>query len=103
MNPSKLKKMPPQIEYRRKFKRWRLFLFLTTLGLIFSLFPLNIISGLESLSAEKVEGQVTPSQLIDGVNNLRIAQGLNSLAAHHILMQTAKQQADALLASNGAV
>jgi LysM repeat protein len=103
MNLPKIKKRLSLIEYRANYKRWRIFLFLTTLGLIFSLWPLNGVSGLESLSYERVEGQVTPSQLIDSVNNLRIAHGLNPLAVHLILMQTAQQQADALLASDGAV
>jgi len=49
------------------------------------------------------ENQVTPSQLIEAVNNLRINNGLHPLSVHSILMQTAQQQADALVASEGAV
>lgn len=45
----------------------------------------------------------TPSDLINAVNQLRVSRGLNTLEAHPILMQTAQMQADALLASEGAV
>lgn len=36
----------------------------------------------------------TPSQLIDAVNNLRIANGLPALAVHSVLMQSSQSQAD---------
>jgi uncharacterized protein YkwD/LysM repeat protein len=45
----------------------------------------------------------TSADLIEAVNNLRVSQGLNALAVHPILMQTAQMQAAALLASDGAV
>ena len=36
----------------------------------------------------------TPSQLIDAVNNLRLANGVGALAVHSALMQSAQSQAD---------
>lgn len=49
------------------------------------------------------QNQPTPSELINAVNALRLSYGLAPLTVHPILMQTAQGQADALLASNGAV
>ncbi|HVN15410.1 MAG TPA: CAP domain-containing protein, partial [Anaerolineales bacterium] len=49
------------------------------------------------------QSQPTPSELINDVNALRLAYGLIPLTIHPILMQTAQGQADALLASDGAV
>lgn len=40
----------------------------------------------------------TPSQLIDAVNNLRIANGLAALTVHSALMQSAQSQADYMAA-----
>jgi LysM repeat protein len=45
----------------------------------------------------------TPAELIAAVNNLRLARGLPPLTVHPILMQVAQSQADALLATGGAV
>ncbi len=45
----------------------------------------------------------TASDLIAAVNNLRLANGLAPLNVHPILMQVAQSQADALLATEGAV
>ena len=47
--------------------------------------------------------KVSPGDLIVAVNQLRIEHGLNTLTVHPILMQTAQMQAEALLASDGAV
>jgi uncharacterized protein YkwD len=47
--------------------------------------------------------QATPSELINAVNSLRLVYGLTPLGIHPILMQTAQSQANALLASEGAV
>ena len=41
----------------------------------------------------------TPSQLVEVVNNLRIANGLAPLVMHSILMQTAQSQADYMAAT----
>ncbi|MGE5250840.1 MAG: CAP domain-containing protein [Bacteroidota bacterium] len=45
----------------------------------------------------------SPSELIAAVNNLRLARGASPLSVHSVLMQTAQGQADALLATGGAV
>ncbi len=46
---------------------------------------------------------LTPADVINAVNNLRLSQGLNALAAHPILMEVAAEQANALAASEGAI
>lgn len=46
---------------------------------------------------------LSPSEVINAVNNLRLANGLNALAVHPVLMQVAANQANALAASEGAV
>jgi len=43
------------------------------------------------------------SELIVAVNNLRLANGLNALNAHPVLMQVAQSQADALAATGGSI
>ena len=45
----------------------------------------------------------SPSQIIEAVNDLRIAHGLNALTVDDVLMQVAAEQASALAASEGAV
>ena len=44
-----------------------------------------------------------PADIIDAVNNLRIAHGLNPLTVHSVLMEVAAEQASALAASEGAI
>ena len=48
-------------------------------------------------------GSVTPADIINAVNNLRLANGLNALTVHPVLMSVAADQANALAASEGAV
>jgi LysM repeat protein len=50
-----------------------------------------------------LHSQPVPSDLIGAVNALRASRGLPALKMHPILTQTAQSQANALLASNGAV
>ncbi len=45
----------------------------------------------------------TAAEIIEAVNNLRIAHGLNPLSIHPVLMQVAAQQASALAVTEGAV
>jgi LysM repeat protein len=59
--------------------------------------PKEVIA--QSLNQETI----TPSQLIEAVNALRINYGLPLLNAHPALMQVAQSQADALAATNGAI
>jgi uncharacterized protein YkwD len=76
------------------------------LFLVLSLFPQHKTDA-RPLKQEKVptQQQEAPAvdDLISAVNNLRVSNGLNVLAAHSVLMQTAQLQADALAASDGAV
>jgi uncharacterized protein YkwD/LysM repeat protein len=46
---------------------------------------------------------LSPSDVINAVNDLRLANGLNVLTVHPVLMQVAANQANALTASEGAV
>ena len=46
---------------------------------------------------------LTPADIINAVNNLRLTNGLNALSAHPVLMEVASQQADALAASQGTI
>lgn len=48
------------------------------------------------------QGITSPSQMIEAVNGLRLANGLPALAVHSILMQTAQTQAD-YMASTGQI
>jgi uncharacterized protein YkwD len=45
----------------------------------------------------------TAAEIIEAVNNLRIANGLNPLSVHPVLMEVAAEQASALAFSEGAV
>lgn len=45
----------------------------------------------------------SPADIINAVNAFRLANGLNALLVHPVLMQVAAQQANALAASEGAV
>jgi len=45
----------------------------------------------------------SPADIINAVNNLRLANGLNVLSVHPVLMDVAAQQASALAASEGAI
>jgi len=55
------------------------------------------------VSSLNLQEQPTPTELVNAVNNLRLSRGLNALNVDPILSQTAQSQADALLASEGAV
>ena len=64
----------------------------------FLLLLLSMRSG-EVVSARPRLNITSPSQLIDAVNNLRIANGLAPLPVHPILMQSAQAQADYMAAT----
>jgi uncharacterized protein YkwD len=57
----------------------------------------------EQATEEPPSSVPSPAEIIEAVNNLRIAQGLNVLRVHPVLMQVAALQASALAASEGAV
>jgi uncharacterized protein YkwD len=46
---------------------------------------------------------LTPADVMSAVNNLRLSNGLNALAAHPVLMEVAAEQANALAATEGAI
>jgi uncharacterized protein YkwD len=45
----------------------------------------------------------SPADIINAVNNLRLAHGLDTLSVHSVLMEVAAEQASALAASEGAI
>ena len=59
--------------------------------------------GTQPPSQDTAAPPLSPSEVINAVNNLRLANGLNALAIHPVLMQVAANQANALAASEGAV
>ncbi len=48
-------------------------------------------------------GMITPADIINAVNNFRLANGLNALTVHPALMAVAADQANALAASEGTI
>jgi LysM repeat protein len=74
----------------------------TTLFLLGALLLAWSLKPMQSASAGRLL-EPNASELMAEVNNLRLANGLAPLNAHPILMQVAQSQADALLASEGAV
>ena len=57
----------------------------------------------DEITETPTPGNVTPADIINAVNNLRVANGLNALTVHPVLMEVAAEQASALAASEGAV
>jgi uncharacterized protein YkwD/LysM repeat protein len=57
----------------------------------------------EQVTEEPPSSMPSPAEIIEAVNNLRIAQGLNVLRVNPILMQVAALQASALAVSEGAI
>ena len=52
-----------------------------------------------SAQPQSQQGIMSPSQLIDAVNNLRLSYGLPALTAHSVLMQSSQSQADYMAAT----
>jgi uncharacterized protein YkwD len=46
---------------------------------------------------------LTPADVINSINNLRLSNGLNALAVHPVLMEVAAEQANALAGTEGAI
>ena len=63
----------------------------------------NNLPPLQEESSTPTPSAPTPAEIIDAVNNLRLAYGLYPLSVHPVLMQVAAEQASALAASEGAV
>lgn len=57
----------------------------------------------ETSSTPAPPSTLTPADVINAVNALRLANGLNTLSVHPVLMQVAALQASVLAASEGAV
>jgi len=70
----------------------------TFFSILFILLVLSV-SPKETVGARPQANITSPSQLIDAVNNLRIANGLAPLAVHSALMQSAQSQADYMAAT----
>lgn len=71
-------------------------------NIVFLLLFISLLLGIEpkeSAFARPQAAITTPSQLIDAVNSLRLANGLAPLPIHPILMQTAQSQADYMAAT----
>lgn len=67
-------------------------------SIVFLLFVLCLYP--KEIATARPQSNITsPSQLIDAVNNLRIANGLAPLPVHPILMQSAQSQADYMAAT----
>ena len=95
---------------QRPFRTLSLILFLLTLTLPFStaqartssLPPFQDASATPEATIP-APATLTPADVINAVNSLRAANGLNILSVHPVLMEVAAQQASALAASEGAV
>lgn len=57
----------------------------------------------EPFATPTIPSAPAPADVINAVNNLRLAHGLNPLTVHPVLMEVAAQQANALAFSEGAV
>jgi uncharacterized protein YkwD len=81
-------------------------------SIVLCFLPILLFTSLASLPASTItprfasfraqQAQPTPGELMDGVNNLRIAYGLPPLSVNSILMYVAQSQADYLLTTEGA-
>ena len=65
--------------------------------------PSNLPLFQETSSTSAPTSTLTPADVINAVNDLRLANGLNALAVHPVLMQVAALQANALSVSEGMV
>jgi len=88
------------------FLRWLVYLLVVLGGLIPSGLALSGSAGLPPLQDETptlMPAAPAPADIINAVNDLRLAHGLIPLAVHPVLMQVAAEQANALAASEGAI
>lgn len=90
---------------------WTLSAILLLLVGLFGLSPLAPVSASSRFSPPRQDSPTeppssstaTPAEIINAVNNLRLSHGLNALTVNSILMQVAADQANALVASEGAI
>lgn len=93
----------------KRILTWTLSILLLT-GLL-ALSPLRAVSAGPRVSLPRQDSptetpapaSVTPADIINAVNSFRLANGLNALTVHPVLMAVAADQANALAASEGAV
>lgn len=57
----------------------------------------------EEASPTPMPAAPSPADVINAINHLRLANGLNTLSVHPVLMEVAAQQANALAASEGMI
>ena len=90
---------------KRHFQTLTIFLFLSALILPFSAVHARTSSlpRFQDGSSTPEQNSLSPADVINAVNNLRLSEGLNTLSIHPVLMQVAANQASALAASEGAV
>ncbi len=72
-------------------KQNRFWLVLFSMAVLVGFLFLPMKSSAQTLPRQTI---TSPSQLIDAVNNLRLANGLPALAVHSVLMQSSQSQAD---------
>jgi hypothetical protein len=65
--------------------------------------PLFGVPRQDSPTETPAPASVTPADIINAVNGFRLANGLNTLTLHPVLMAVAADQANALAASEGAI
>ena len=90
---------------KRYFQTLTIFLFLSALILPFSAAHARTSSlpRFQESSSTPSQSPLSPADVINAVNELRLANGLNALSVHPVLMQVAAFQANALAASEGTV
>jgi len=91
---------------KRRFQTLTIFLFLTALILPFTAVHArtpNLPPLQETSSTPTLSPPLSPADVINAVNNLRLLEGLNTLSVHPVLMLVAANQAGALAASEGTI
>jgi len=90
---------------KRYFQTLIIFLFLSALILPFSAIHARTqnLPQFQEVSFTPEQASLTPADVINAVNDLRLANGLNALSVHPVLMQVAASQANALAASEGTI
>jgi len=87
-------------------KNYQLLIFIVILVLLTMIFPAG--QRKSALAQEQddttpVPATLSPADVINAVNDLRLSEGLNALTIHSVLMDVAAQQASALAATGGTI